>query len=56
MKENTKSIVTAIFIGISIIGVGVLITGILITQIPVIIIGLLMIIIGAFSAFMTCIK
>jgi hypothetical protein len=56
MRENTKSLITALFIGFSMIGTGILITGILVVQIPIIIVGVLMIGIGAFSAFMTNIK
>jgi len=56
MTDNTKSLVTAIFIGISMMGAGVLLCGIFIIQIPVIIVGVLMIGIGAFAAFMTSIK
>lgn len=56
MSWNKKTVVTSLFVGVIVIGAIALISGILLTQVPVIITGMALIGIGAFSTFMSSMR
>jgi len=51
---NRRRLTTALFIGITMTGITLLVSGILIGIVPVIVTGVILIGLGAFSTFMMC--